>query len=229
MASPSPTTPPAQQTGHGHSYFTRMADAGRRRDSLTQALKDSFMLDSGNNRKSDEDRNGATQSVDPIKRVVTRRGSLLVSTKYTIVYFITITNNPVTWQPKTKNFQRIKAALQEETSIVDMEVKREAEITRQLREEDEGAMTTNALPAEAQRSVESPIEDEAMDDTQSTITPPVGSASRPKDLGLSFSQQAQLNGFFSFDSLESVSGSPPRFPPTRKNSDGDVIVRHQLL
>ncbi len=37
-------------------------------------------------------------------------------------------------QPKTKNFARIRAALLEEGSPVDTEVKREAEVVRQVRE-----------------------------------------------------------------------------------------------
>ncbi|KAH8164055.1 hypothetical protein CIB48_g4185 [Xylaria polymorpha] len=51
-----------------------------------------------------------------IKRVVTRRGNLL--------------------KPKTKGFARIRAALAEEGAPVDSEVRREAEVIRQVRESD---------------------------------------------------------------------------------------------
>ncbi|KAI0839869.1 hypothetical protein F5Y06DRAFT_264902 [Hypoxylon sp. FL0890] len=50
-----------------------------------------------------------------IKRAVTRRGSLL---------------------PKTKGFARIRAALAEESTPIDSEVRREAEVIRQVRESD---------------------------------------------------------------------------------------------
>ncbi|KAI0391931.1 hypothetical protein F5Y17DRAFT_383693 [Xylariaceae sp. FL0594] len=52
-----------------------------------------------------------------VKRVVTRRGSLL---------------------PKTKGFVRIRAALAEEGAPIDSEVRREAEVIRQVRESDMG-------------------------------------------------------------------------------------------
>ncbi|KAI1118360.1 hypothetical protein F5Y14DRAFT_260486 [Nemania sp. NC0429] len=50
-----------------------------------------------------------------VKRVVTRRGNLL---------------------PKTKGFARIRAALAEESAPIDSEVRREAEVIRQVRESD---------------------------------------------------------------------------------------------
>ena len=39
-------------------------------------------------------------------------------------------------QPKTKGFARIRAALAEETTPIDSEVRREAEVIRQVRESD---------------------------------------------------------------------------------------------
>ncbi len=39
-------------------------------------------------------------------------------------------------QPKTKGFARIRAALAEETAPVDADVRREAEVVRQVRESD---------------------------------------------------------------------------------------------
>ena len=45
-------------------------------------------------------------------------------------------------QPKSKNFSRIRACLYEESSPIDTEVKREAEVIRQVRESDGGADLT---------------------------------------------------------------------------------------
>lgn len=49
-------------------------------------------------------------------------------------------------QPKTKNFARIKAALMEEVTPVDSEVKREAEVVRQVRERDPEPMQRERFP-----------------------------------------------------------------------------------
>ncbi|KAI1369898.1 hypothetical protein F5Y08DRAFT_291669 [Xylaria arbuscula] len=70
------------------------------------------VIDSGDHSPITPGRDG-TRGV--VKRVVTRRGNLL---------------------PKTKGFARIRAALAEETTPIDSEVRREAEVIRQVRESD---------------------------------------------------------------------------------------------
>lgn len=131
---------------------------------------------------------------DPVRRPVSRCSSLL---------------------PKTKNFQRIKAALIEELSPVDMEAKREAEITRQIREDDEPApspKTANSVSREPDISEEDSSGD-SICQTESL------------DTGISFSKQAERHGGFWFgEQMDGLSGSPPQFPNLRMGSDGDIIM-----
>jgi hypothetical protein len=47
------------------------------------------------------------------------------------------------WQPKTKTFARIRAALMEESAPLESEAKREAEVIRQVRESDPPAESTS--------------------------------------------------------------------------------------
>ncbi|KAI5798675.1 hypothetical protein FPQ18DRAFT_366071 [Pyronema domesticum] len=129
---------------------------------------------------------------DPIRRPVSRRGSLL---------------------PKTKNFQRIKAALIEESAPVDLETKREAEITRQIREDD--------APAQPLRSPEMREEDEEV----------MGGTALVHGMGISFSEQARENGGFWFGEMgegmgdvmmhvdSPVSNSPIRPQKRRRGQD----------
>ena len=91
-----------------------------------------------------------------------------------------------------------------------MEVKREAEITRQIREDD-------PPPQDAELS-DIREEDESM-----------GSYGDDGARGISFSKQAQKHGGFWFgDQMEGLSGSPPQFPGLRMSTDGDIMVRTPL-
>ncbi|KAF8418488.1 hypothetical protein EV426DRAFT_707619 [Tirmania nivea] len=235
LASPSPTTPPPMGIsgggGGGGGYFGRGVGIGRRRDSLSQAIRDSFSLqgEEGIGTDEEEKKDVGTEPSEAIKRVVTRRGNLL---------------------PKTKNFQRIKAALQEESTPLDIEVKREAEVTRQLREDDDAKTIKNSiLPSPQLLPIEQTLDPEELDEGVNEDEPMGGgseigvsrknsTSSRNGSLGggdtMAFNKRAQMFGTFNFDSEMNMGSnggwsSPPRFPPRerepqRTNSDGDVVM-----
>jgi hypothetical protein len=185
MMSPSPTMQPIS---HGSMMGGGFDYSMRRRDSLT--LGPSAL-------EYESDR------PDPIRRPVSRRGSLL---------------------PKTKNFQRIKAALIEESSPIDLEVKREAEITRQIREEDEPHLSPQPLQGENRTmgsELNSILDDQGMESGDST------SQAGNRGIGISFSKQAERHGSFWFgDQMEgiNINGSSPAYPGSRVGSDGDIVV-----
>ncbi|CAZ83293.1 unnamed protein product [Tuber melanosporum] len=210
LASPSPTTPPVQLgSAFTGGYFGRPQGegGGRRKESLSQVLRSSFKIGKpggGGGGGGSMGLFGGTASEDekdrpdPIRRPVSRRGSLL---------------------PKTKNFQRIKAALIEEASPLDMEVKREAEITRQIRDEEDNSPPPG--PANTQDAELSDIreEDEGMSYGDSN-----------KGIGISFSKQAQRHGGFWFgDQMEGLGGSPPTFPGLRMSTDGDIMMNSESV
>ncbi|KAL6709872.1 hypothetical protein ACN47E_000657 [Coniothyrium glycines] len=112
MASPGPASPP---NGKSDSYFVREAairKAGSRRESLSMFAND-LHISSGND--SGDEAGTVPQTPGVVRRPVVRKGNLL---------------------PKSRQFGRIKAALFEEAAPIDSEVRREAEIIRQVRESD---------------------------------------------------------------------------------------------
>ncbi|KAF2745248.1 hypothetical protein M011DRAFT_520465 [Sporormia fimetaria CBS 119925] len=124
LASPIPASPP---NGKTEGYFAReavMRRSGPRRDSLT--LND-MHISSGND--SGDEASTVPQTPGVVRRPVTRRGNLL---------------------PKSRQFGRIKAELFEEQAPIDSELKREAEIVRQVREadvDDRISVTAQSSPA----------------------------------------------------------------------------------
>ncbi|KAI1387384.1 uncharacterized protein F4822DRAFT_280590 [Hypoxylon trugodes] len=136
-----------------------------------------------------------------VKRAVTRRGSLL---------------------PKTKGFARIRAALAEESTPVDSEVRREAEVIRQVRESDmdlEPRVTPNPpaldIPSmsTAQSSPNLNTAQESLDDT------PEDDMMTDSALSSSFKQQAMKNSkgknfWETFSETGSVAGSRVTPPPS---------------
>ena len=80
LASPSPITPPSIG-GPGSGYFCRGTQSvlEKRKDSLSQEIRDTFTLHGGMAPSEDESKELGQESNDPIKRVVSRRGNLLVS------------------------------------------------------------------------------------------------------------------------------------------------------
>ncbi|KAF2713862.1 hypothetical protein K504DRAFT_368811 [Pleomassaria siparia CBS 279.74] len=112
MASPGPASPP---NGKGEGHFNREAairKAGSRRESLSLFTND-LHISSGND--SGDEATALPQTPGVVRRPVTRRGNLL---------------------PKSRQFGRIKAELFEEAAPIDSEFRREAEIIRQVREND---------------------------------------------------------------------------------------------
>ncbi|KAJ5505169.1 hypothetical protein N7463_008043 [Penicillium fimorum] len=122
--SPAPHSPPIMKSVEHSSggYFAPRQTAHSRRESISFGARDLRLSD-----MSDDGDSRATRSGSPIpiphpegggplgviRRAVTRRGSLL---------------------PKTKTFARIRAALMEEGAPVDSDMKREAEVVRQVRD-----------------------------------------------------------------------------------------------
>lgn len=98
-----------------------------------------------------------------------------------------------------------------------MEVKREAEITRQIREEEEDSPSTTA-PSQDAELADIREEDESMGSSGENVG--------IKGIGISFSKQAQRHGGFWFgDQMDGLGGSPPTFPGLRMTADGDIMVR----
>lgn len=135
-------------------------------------------------------------------------------------------------QPKTKHFNRIKAALIEECSPLDVEISREAEITRQIRDEDEGQVVTPspathksppAPPPRASQDSEM-FSDVGLDDaTIDSDSQMSNSASKRKRL--SFQMEAAKHGGFWFSDMMDgiVSSSPvPAFPSPGAMSVGSA-------
>lgn len=137
-----------------------------------------------------------------IKRAVTRRGSLL---------------------PKTKGFARIRAALAEESAPIDSEVRREAEVIRQVRESDmdlEPRIPPGPPPAldipnmsTAQSSPNLATAQESLDDI------PEDDMMTDSGLSSSFKQQAMRNSkgknfWETFSETSSVAGNRVTPPPS---------------
>ncbi|KAL8685190.1 MAG: hypothetical protein Q9218_007913 [Villophora microphyllina] len=140
------------------------------------------------------------------RRAVTRRGNLL---------------------PKSKNFSRIRAALQEESAPVDTEVRREAEVIRQARETDAYG-DLNLAPSQPTTTYSSPVIQpatagpiEGLVDIPEDITMDSDISASRRSSSSTFTQHAMRNsaglGFWNnFD--ERMRTPPPTFP--RESSSG---------
>lgn len=132
MASPGPASPP-NGINKSEGYFAREAamrnKAPSRRESLSIFAND-LHISSGND--SGDEAATLPQTPGVVRRPVVRRGNLLVR-EQTPMEEQSYAN---TEQPKSRQFGRIKAELFEEAAPVDSEVRREAEIIRQVRESD---------------------------------------------------------------------------------------------
>ena len=146
--SPGPLSPPVLKSieTSGGGYFSRDMSKNAvqsRRESLSLGTRDLHLSDF-----SDDGESRVTRCASPaiqsnpeggargvIRRVVTRRGNLLVGDPF---LYMTRRRRLIKWEskPKTKNFSRIRAALLEESAPLDSEAKREAEVIRQVRESD---------------------------------------------------------------------------------------------
>ncbi|XXG95970.1 hypothetical protein Hte_002247 [Hypoxylon texense] len=137
-----------------------------------------------------------------IKRAVTRRGSLL---------------------PKTKGFARIRAALAEESTPVDSEVRREAEVIRQVRESDmdlEPRMPPGPSPSLDIPSMSTAQSSPNLTTTQDPLDDiPEDDMMAESGLSSSFKQQAMKNSkgknfWETFSETSSVAGSRVTPPPS---------------
>lgn len=204
--SPGPLSPGVLKSveNAGGSYFgtglTRVQIQSRR-ESLSLGTNELHLSDSEENnisrtttgQSSDMD---APSSDDPrkvIRRAVTRRGNLL---------------------PKTKGFARIRAALLEESAPIESEARREAEVIRQVQDNDPtmSQATSPTILATNNFAVE-PIEESIEDMIMDPPRPPL-----PPD---SFSRQAERNsagiGFWTgFD--ERYQTPPPSLLPRESSS-----------
>lgn len=115
----------------------------------------------------------------------------------------------------------------EESSPIEVEVKREAEITRQIREDEEDPSPPPPFEMHHQPSIDSEISDIQEEESMGSSGDGMSQgSSATKGIGISFSKQAQRHGGFWFgDQMDGIGGSPPTFPGTRAGSDGDIVVR----
>ena len=168
--SPGPLSPGIMKSVESNGYF----GSGLTRQQV-QSRRESLSLGTDNLQLSDSEEStskqnsGQTQSeMDAegprgvIRRAVTRRANLL---------------------PKTKGFARIRAALLEEAAPIDSEVKREAEVVRQVQDQDPTFSPHRSPPdVFAADSIETSIE--------GSSNPP---ESRPPSYSGTFNQQAERN------------------------------------
>ena len=129
-------------------------------------------------------------------------------------------------QPKSKNFARIKAALQEEGAPVDTEVRREAEVIRQVRESDGDGDLSLPPPSQPTTTASSP-------NIQATAAQPDGLEDIPEDVAMAsesasrrsssaFSHQASKNsaglGFWNYFDDRRMRTPPPLMVPRGSSS-----------
>jgi hypothetical protein len=164
--SPGPLSPGVMKSVESNGYFgngmTRQ-QVQSRRESLSLGTDNLQLSDSEeSNHKQTQSDMDAEGPRGVIRRAVTRRGNLL---------------------PKTKGFARIRAALLEESAPIDSEAKREAEVIRQVQDNDPSFSPHKSPPdpfvAEAVESIE-----------EAPLNTP---GSHPPSFPGTFSQQAEKN------------------------------------
>jgi len=175
-----------------NGFFGRPLDEliNKRRDSLSAAMNE-VVFKANQDDEVEKTEKALGIQFDAIKRPVTRRGNLL---------------------PKPKHFQRVRAALLEESTPADSEVQREAIVTRQMREDDD-----EETPITPMTPLPAPVV--AQTETQELTGRPI-----PKRQNLSFRSQARNNEGF-WDAIES--SSPPSW--MRMNSDGDIVMASESV
>ncbi|KAF7714474.1 Uncharacterized protein PECH_004934 [Penicillium ucsense] len=205
--SPGPHSPPVMKSveNPGAGYFAPRHSINARRESLSLGTRDlrlSDLSDDGENRglRGGSPLSGSHPEGGPlgvIRRAVTRRGSLL---------------------PKTKTFARIRAALMEEGAPVDSDMKREAEVIRQVRDtEPDTSPTLRAVPSPGPPQPGAGAFD--MDTTDAAAKP--GTSTAPAS---SFSKHASQNSG-GVDFWNSMDGRYRTPPPSRQSAlpaDDDI-------
>ncbi|KIX03947.1 uncharacterized protein Z518_07500 [Rhinocladiella mackenziei CBS 650.93] len=211
--SPGPLSPGTLKSveSAGGSYFgtgLTKRQVQSRRESLSLGTNDLHLSDSEDNNPnksaagqslSDLDRPGSDGPRGVIRKAVTRRGNLL---------------------PKTKGFARIRAQLQEEAAPIESEARREAEVIRQVHENDPTVSHATSPVLQynnpfASEPVEESIEDMAVD-----TRPPL-----PPD---SFSRQAERNsagkGFWNAFDDQYRTPPPPLLPRESSSTISDEAL-----
>ncbi|KAI1416627.1 hypothetical protein F5Y13DRAFT_154394 [Hypoxylon sp. FL1857] len=202
----SPAAPPTFSKSPPNNVVKELRDVPiphARRESISWAANQLHISGSESEDKSmDAGEALSREGRGVIKRAVTRRGSLL---------------------PKTKGFARIRAALAEESAPVDSEVRREAEVIRQVRESDmdlEPRIPPGPPPAldipnlsTAQSSPNLNTTQESLDDI------PEDDMMTDSALSSSFKQQAMRNSkgknfWETFSETSSVAGNRVTPPPS---------------
>lgn len=131
------------------------------------------------------------------------------------------------FQPKSKNFSRIKALLQEEGAPIDTEVKREAEVVRQVRENEGDDMSLQMLSqptttASSPNILATTGPSESLEDIPEDIT--MGSESASRRSSSAFSHSALRNsgglGFWSTLDERGMRTPPPPLSAPRRSSSG---------
>jgi len=198
-AMPSPRTtspPPLRSIESASGYFGWPKMSSSRRESLALGT-DSLHLSSSND-SGDESANPPlappSQPTTPgvVRRAVTRRGNLL---------------------PKTKGFARVRAALMEEGAPVEVDVRREAETIRQVRDRD-GSMSSSTRPSPSLFPTvpgpENALEDIPEDSTMGLDTPS-GKAST-WDFGQQASRNSEGLRYWNRMSKDFQTPPPPSLP-----------------
>ena len=229
MHSPGPTSPLLKsiETGLSGSYFSKELDKKgieSRRESLSLGTNELHISDGTESEEPEAFRSSSNDALglpvnsasnlderrSVIRRAVTRRSNMLVCMIHLgIIHLLTA------FKPKPKTFARIRAALQEEVSPVDTESRREAEVIRQVRENDDG-QESNVVPSQSGTAASSPSiaavagATDSLDDLAEMIG---GESSSERRASTNFTKQALKNsgGSEFWNSFDERMRTPP--PP----------------
>lgn len=226
--SPGPHSPPVMKSVENSvgGYFAPRQTAHGRRESLslgTHDLRLSDLSDDGENRARAGSPTAAPHSeggggpLGVIRRAVTRRGSLLVRLILTFYPLFIPSPSKLISQPKTKTFARIRAALMEEVAPVDSDMKREAEVVRQVRDTEPETSPTLTATAPPNSSSQAIPEMESISEKLDMASPPTST----------FSKQASRNSggvefWNSFDGRYRT--PPPSRAPGASANDDDMVM-----
>nr|POE64976.1 hypothetical protein CFP56_65934 [Quercus suber] len=206
MASPRAGSPPPLRSIEGAAAWTTAARS--RRESLALGAE-RMQLSSGND-SGDDNSNPTPSTPGVIKRAVTRRSNLL---------------------PKTKGFARIKAALAEEATPVDTEVRREADTIRQVRERDNSVVDLDIYDTRASTAASSPnllpaVPESAQEDFGQELD-----NAGTKDVNMNFATHASRNsgGLDYWNRFDpSLRTPPPPTFPRQQSSTSDMNLDNPL-
>ncbi|TID13226.1 Vacuolar protein sorting-associated protein 27 [Venturia nashicola] len=196
MPSPVPASPPA---GKNDGYFGRevtMRGPASRRESLSMHTHD-LHISSGND-SGDEATKTQLSTPGVIRRVVTRRGNLL---------------------PKIRALGRVRDELIEESMPVDAEVKREAEVIRQVRESDTTETTHSSPTLQAVNSLSEALQGIPEDNIMGMDGEQVAGFTGKGLFGTFGRQDSRSGGSKDFwNSFEQRTPPPPTFLPRGSSS-----------